>query len=227
MTESFSLWSYGLWLANAVLELVILRAWFDRRSLPHLTLLPTFVGFLLFSDIGCYAIRVTGAFGPYGYAYGYWWSQVMESLLRSLLAIQILSHVLPTHKHKVTLWSCYAAFWIVAVFALGLPTDVTRVFIRMIVVADIIGGLLIGAAILIPSIHWPTGYTTAGFGLFLSFASDIGLYLLRFNTGTKYTTELRVFLPLASILALLMFFSATMAGQRQEGELSRGHAAAI
>src|SRR6185437_14290245 len=101
--------------------------------------LPVFVGFVLFSDIACYAIRLSGAFGPFGYAYGYWWSQFIESLLRSLLAIQILSHVLPSHRRKVTLWSCYAAFWIVAVFALGLPTDVTRIFIRMIVVADFIG----------------------------------------------------------------------------------------
>lgn len=224
MTEHFSLWSYLFWIVGASLELLILRAWFHRKALPHLTMLPAFVGFVLFADIVRFAILQSGAFGKFGYAYSWWYAQVLESLLRSLLAIQILSHVLPKYRHRVTLWSCYAAFWIITVFALGIPTDVTRVFVRMLTVADFIGGLLVGFAIIWPSIHWPRGYTTAAFALFFSLVADVALFIVRFSTGTQHLTLLRVLFPGSFIVALLLFLSATMIGRRDTdtGKVGKG-----
>lgn len=222
MTEQISLWSYLLWFIGVSLELLILRVWFERKSLAHLTMLPAFVGFVLFADIVRFAILESGAFGKFGYAYSWWWAQVGETLLRALLAIQILDHVIKWNRYRITVWrfsfeiskikfwGCYAALCVMAIFWLGLPTDVTRVFIRTLTVADLVGGALVAFAILWPSIHWPKGYTTVAFGLFFSLAADLALFIMRFSTGTKYLTLLRVLLPVAFIVVLLLFLLAAL-----------------
>jgi hypothetical protein len=94
MHEHFPLWSYLGWALNAVLELWITYIWWRNRRRFRLTVLfPAFVIFLLASDVICF-IALKFFPGTFAYWHSYWWTQLGESALRALLAIQILGNTL-------------------------------------------------------------------------------------------------------------------------------------
>lgn len=137
MYEHFPFWSYLGWAFNAVLELWIIYIWWQNRKRFRLTVLfPAFVIFLLVSDVICLiALKVYP--GTFAYWHSYWLSQLGETVLRALLAIQILGKLFE-YRVKVLLWSMYLAFCLMAIFALGLPTGITGVTLQMIIVSDLL-----------------------------------------------------------------------------------------
>lgn len=154
MREHFPLWSYLGWALNAVLELWIIHIWLKNRKCFRLTVLfPVFVIFLLASDVICF-IALQFFPGTFAYWHSYWWSQVGETALRALLAIQILSDALFEFRIKILLWAMYLAFCLMAIFALGLPTGMTRVMVRMIVISDLLSAIVLAIAVCWPSIWW-------------------------------------------------------------------------
>ena len=115
MHEHFPLWSYLGWALNAVLELWITYIWWRNRRRFRLTVLfPAFVIFLLASDVICF-IALKFFPGTFAYWHSYWWTQLGESALRALLAIQILGNTLFEYRVKILLWSMYSAFCLMAI----------------------------------------------------------------------------------------------------------------
>ena len=228
MHEHFPLWSYLGWALNAVLELWIIHIWWRNRKRFRLTVLfPAFVIFLLATDVVC-LIALKAFPGTFAYLHSYWWSQVGETALRALLAIQILGDVLFEFRIKILLWSMYLAFCLMAVFALGLPTGMTRVMLRMIIISDLLSAIVLAVAVCWPSIWWhdAKGYSALSFGLLFSMCSDIVLFLIRFKTGLAYVSYIRAVLPLTGIVTLVLFVVAAMVSTKPNGSMTRKRAMA-
>ena len=210
MYEHFPLWSYLAWALNAVLELWIILIWWRNRKRFRLTVLfPAFVIFLLASDVICFiALKVYP--GTFAYWHSYWWSQLGETVLRALLAIQILGDKLFQYRVKVLLWSMYLAFCLMAIFALGLPPGITGVILQMIIVSDLLSAIVLEVAVCWPYIGWPDAksYSALSFGLLFSMCSDSALFLVRFKTGLAYLSYVRAALPLTGIVTLVLFVIA-------------------
>jgi hypothetical protein len=222
MHEHFPFWSYLGWALNAILELWIIYVWWQNRKRFRLTVLfPVFVIFLLASDVICLiALKVFP--GTFAYWHSYWWSQVGESALRALLAIQILSAALFEFRIKILLWSMYFAFCVMAIFALGLPTGMTRVMLRMIIISDLLSAIVLVIAVCWPSIWWhdAKGYSALSFGLLFSMCSDIVLFLVRFKTGLAYLPYIRAALPMAGIVTLVLFVIAATVSTKPNGSMT-------
>jgi len=223
MHEHFPLWSYLGWALNAILELWIIHIWWQNRRLFRLTVLfPAFVIFLLASDIICFIVLKVFP-GTFAYWHSYWWSQLGETALRALLAIQILSDTLFEYRIRILLWSMYVAFCVMAVFALGLPIGMTRVMLRMIIISDLLSAIVLGIAVCWPSIWWHDvkGYSALSFGLLFSMCSDIAFFLVRFKTGLTYLSYIRALLPGAGILMLVLFVVAAKVSTKPNGSMTR------
>lgn len=222
MREHFPFWSYLGWALNAVLEVWIIHIWWRNRKRFRLTVLfPVFVIFLLISDVICFiALQVFP--GTFAYWHSYWWSQVGETALRALLAIQILSDALFEFRLKILLWSMYLAFCLMAIFALGLPIGMTRVMLRLIIISDLLAAIVLAVAVCWPSIWWheAKGYSALAFGLLLSMCSDIVLFLVRFKTGLAYLPYIRAALPLAGIVTLVLFLVAATVSTKPNGSMT-------
>ena len=225
MHGHFPLWSYLGWALNAALELWIIYIWWQNRKRFRLTVLfPAFVIFLLISDVVCF-IALTVFPGTFAYWHSYWWSQLGESALRALLAIQILSDTSNTlfeYRVKILLWSMYLAFCLMALFALGLPTGMTRVMLQMIIISDLLSLIVLEVAVCLPYIWWheANGYSALSFGLLFSMCSDIALFLVRFGTGRAYLPYIRAALPLAGIVTLVLFVVAATVSTKPNGSIA-------
>lgn len=222
MHEHFPLWSFLGWALNAALELWIIHIWWRNRKRFRLTVLfPAFVIFLLASDVIC-LIALKFFPGTFAYWHSYWWTQVGETALRALLAIQILSDALFEFRIKILLWSMYFAFCVMAIFALGLPNGMTRVMLRMIIISDLLSAIVLAVAVCWPSIWWhdAKGYSALSFGLLFSMCSDIALFLVRFKTGLIYLPYIRAALPLTGIVTLILFVIAAAVSTKQNGSMT-------
>ncbi|HLK52961.1 MAG TPA: hypothetical protein VKU42_05860 [Candidatus Angelobacter sp.] len=222
MREHFPLWSFLGWALNAVLELWIIYIWWRNRKRFRLTVLfPAFVIFLLASDVICF-IALKFFPGTFAYWHSYWWTQVGETALRALLAIQILSDALFEIRIRILLWSMYFAFCLMAIFALGLPTGMTRVMLRMIIISDLLSAIVLAIAVCWPSIWWhdAKGYSALSFGLLFSMCSDIALFLVRFKTGLVYLPYIRALLPVTGIVTLVLFVVAAMVNTKPNVSLT-------
>jgi hypothetical protein len=222
MHENFPLWSFLGWALNAVLELWITFIWWRNRKRFRLTVLfPAFVIFLLASDVICF-IALKFFPGTFAYWHSYWWTQVGETALRALLAIQILSDALFEIRIRILLWSMYFAFCLMAIFALGLPTGMTRVMLRMIIISDLLSAIVLAVAVCWPSIWWrdAKGYSALSFGLLFSMCSDIALFLVRFKTGLVYLPYIRAVLPLTGIVTLILFVVAAAVSTKPNGSMT-------
>lgn len=223
MLEHFPLWSYLGWAFNAVLELWIIHIWWRNRKRFRLTVLfPAFVIFLLASDVICLiALKVYP--GTFAYWYSYWWSQVGETVLRALLAIQILGYKLVAHRVKILLWSMYLAFCLIVIFALGLPTGMTDVMLQIIIISDLLSAIVLAIAVCWPYIWWhdATGYSALAFGLLFSMCSDSALFLVSFKTGRAYLPYIRAALPMAGIVTLVLFVIAAIVSTKPNGSMTR------
>jgi len=223
MQEHFPFWSYLGWALNAVLELWIIYIWWRNHKRFRLTVLfPAFVIFLLVSDVIC-LIALKLYPGTFAYWHSYWWSQLGETVLRALLAIQILSDTLLEFRVRILLWSMYLAFCLMAIFALGLPTGMTRVMLRMIIISDLLAAIVLAVAVCWPSIWWhdAKGYSALSFGLLFSMCSDIALFLVRFKTGLVYLPYIRATLPLTGIVTLILFVVAATVSTKPNGSMTR------
>jgi hypothetical protein len=223
MHEHFPLWSYLGWALNAALELWIIHIWWRNRKRFQLTFLfPIFVIFLLVSDVVCFiALKVYP--GTFAYWYSYWWTQLGESALRALLAIQILGDRVFAYRVKILLWSMYLAFCLMAIFTLGLPAGMTGVFVQMIIISDLLSAIVLEVAMCWPYISWhdAKGYSALSFGLLFSMCSDIALFLVRFKTGLAYLSYVRAMLPLAGIVTLVLFVVAATVSTKPNGSMTR------
>jgi len=223
MREHFPLWSYLGWALNAALEVWIIYIWWRNRKRFRLTVLfPAYVIFLLASDVICLiALKVFP--GTFAYWHSYWWAQLGETALRALLAIQILGDALYEFRIKILLWSMYLAFCVMAIFALGLPTGMTRVMLRMIIISDLLSAIVLGIAVCWPSIWWhdAKGYSVLSFGLLFSMCSDIVLFLVTFKTGLTYLPYIRAMLPLAGIVTLVLFVVAATVSTKHNSSMAR------
>jgi hypothetical protein len=223
MREHFPLWSYLGWALNAVLEVWIIHIWWRNRRRFRLTVLfPAFVIFLLASDVICF-IALKFFPGTFAYWHSYWWTQLGESALRALLAIQILGNTLFEYRVKIQLWSMYSAFCVMAIFALGLPTGMTRVMLQIIVISDLLSAIVLQVAVCLPYILWhdAKGYSVLSFGLLVSMCSDIALFLVMFKTGLAYLPYIRAALPLAGIVTLVLFVVAATVSTKPNGSMTR------
>jgi hypothetical protein len=228
MHEHFPIWSYLGWALNAVLEVWIIYIWWQNRKRFRLTVLfPAFVIFLLVSDVICFiALKVFS--GTFAYWHSYWWSQLGESALRALVAIQILSDTLFEYRVKIQLRSMYFAFCLGAIFAFGLPTGMTRVMLPIIIISDLLSAIVLEVAVCLPYLLWhdAKGYSTLSFGLLFSMCSDIALFLVWFKTGRAYLPYIRALMPLAGIVTLALFVIAAMVSTKPNGGLTRKSTAA-
>jgi len=127
----------------------------------------------------------------------YWWSQVGETALRALVAIQILGNKLVAYRVKILLWSMYLVFCLIAVFALGFPIGMTGVMLQIIIISDLLSAIVLAIAVCWPYIWWHdvTGYSALTFGLLFSMCSDSTLFLVRFKIGLAYLPYIRAALP--------------------------------
>lgn len=223
MHEHFPLWSYLGWALNAALEMWIIQIWWrNRKRFRLVVLFPAFVIFLLATDVIC-LIALQFFPGTFAYLHSYWWSQVGETALRALLAIQILSDALFEFRVKILLWIMYFAFCVMTIFALGVPTGMTRVMLRMIIISDLLFAIILAVAVCWPSIWWHNakGYIALSFGLLFSMCSDIVLFLVRFKTGLAYLSYIRAVLPLTGIVTLVLFVVAAMVSTKPNGSMTR------
>lgn len=219
MHEHFPLWSYLGWALNAALEVWIIQIWWRNRKRFRLTILfPAFVIFLLASDVVCFiALKVFP--GTFAYWHSYWWSQVGESALRALVAIQILGDKLFVYRVKILLWIMYFAFCVMTIFALGMPTGMTRVMLQMVLISDLLSAIVLEIAVCWPYIGWhdAKGYNALSFGLLFSMCSDIALLLARLKTGLDYLPYIRAVLPLTGLVTLVLFVIAAMVSTKPNG----------
>lgn len=222
----FPFWSLALWIINGGLEVAILRTAIRRRSLPGLGTFQLLIGVTVLSDVVAAALLLAV---PAGRIYGwcYWTAQAMEILLRSMLALQILAHVLQPHLRKIVTVAAYFLLWFgVALYQHFRPD--TFAMLKVSSAGNFIALALITAAIVIPSGDWPRGWSAVSFGLFTAAMLDLSLALFARNTGFSHFFAFQVAYQFAPIPGLLLFYFAARDGdsRRQTHLKSRARAVA-
>jgi len=202
----------------AVLWLAVSRK-FSRR----LIMLPVFAGFCLLFDIAAtvfdFTLNVDAVKGSMwvsrSYWIFYWGGQIIAGVLVLLLALQIITAILPPWTRLITLLSLTAFISVAVIYCKLLPTSKVSDVLTVVTLTDLVTVLSLPIIWVVKPSEWPKEMKLIACGLVVSLVLQTGCTAV---AGWMKTLVgiVTIGVPLSSLIGMGFFFTALRQTEIQE-----------
>jgi hypothetical protein len=214
-------WTFQNWALlglNVAAESAVLWLSLSRRFSRRLVMLPVFAGFCLLFDLAGTALALTLpveaiASGHLWYSYTYWlfyWcGQFGAAVVVLLLALQIVTVVLPPWDRLIALLVIILCLALAVAYYKLLPVAHPRDVLTLIVWANGITVLALPIIWLVKPSEWPKGVPLVVAGMVLSLALQAGFAISAAVVKTM-VQFVNVWNPLAALVGMGFFLAALL-----------------
>ncbi|HET8889636.1 MAG TPA: hypothetical protein VFQ41_12090 [Candidatus Angelobacter sp.] len=220
------LWTWPIWtllILNLIAEAAVLWLTVSRNFYRRLLMLAVFAGFCLLADITSivlgFTTNVAAANGSLwssrSYWLFYWGEQIVAGILVLLLALQIITAILPPWTRLITLLSLAAFIAIAMIYYKLLPTTKASDVLTVVTLADVVAVLFLPIIWVVKPSAWPKGMKLIASGLVISMV----LQALCTAAGALLKTLVGIVtigVPLSSLIGMGFFFTAIRQTEIQE-----------
>lgn len=230
------LWTWPIWtllILNLLAEAAVLWLTVARNFYRRLLMLAVFAGFCLLADITSivlgFTANVTAANGSLwssrSYWLFYWGEQIIAGILVLLLALQIITAILPPWDRLITLLGLTAFIAIAVIYFKLLPTNKPSDVLTIVTLADMVTVLSLPIIWVVKTSEWPQGMKLIASGLVVSLLLQAGCTvsaaMLKRISGIA-----TVGIPLSALIGMGFFLAALLSvntgdGARAHSERSR------
>jgi hypothetical protein len=219
-------WSWSNWTLlglNLIAETAVLWLAVSRRFFRRLVMLAVYAGFCLLADITSivlgFTANVAAANGSLWlsrpYWLFYWGEQIIAGVLVLLLALQIITAILPPWTRLITLLSLAAFIAITVIYCKLLPTSKASDVLTAVTLADLVTALSLPIIWVVKPSEWPKEMKLIASGLVISLV----LQTLCTAAGALLKTLVGIVnigVPLSSLIGMGFFFTALRQTEMQE-----------
>ena len=233
------LWPWPNWVLlglNLIAEAAVLWLAVSRKFSRRLIMLPVFAGLCLLADITSIVLgftanvdAVNGSMGvSRSYWLFYWGEQIIAGVLVLLLALQIITVILPPWDRLITLLGVAAFISLAVIYYKLLPTTKVSNVLAVVTLADLVTVLSLPIIWVVKPANWPKGMPLIATGLVISLvlqaACAATAALLKTLVGIA-----SIGVPLSALIGMGFFLAAlltvpananTSQPQSQQGHLS-------
>jgi hypothetical protein len=220
------LWTWWNWILlglNIFAEAAVLWLAIARRFSRHLLMLTVYASFCLLADIGsvvlAFTVNVDATNGSMWFSRAYWlyfWGgQIIAGILVLLLALQIITAILPPWTRLITLLSLAAFIAIAVIYCKLLPTSKASDVLTAVTLADLVTALSLPIIWVVKPSEWPKAMKLIASGLVVSLV----LQAVCTAAGALLKTLVGIVnigVPLSSLIGMGFFFTALWQTEIQE-----------
>jgi hypothetical protein len=208
---------------NLMAEAAVLWLAVSRRFSRRLVMLPVFAGFCLLFDIAAtvldFTVNVDAATGSMWFSRSYWvfyWGgQIIAAVLVLLLALQIITAILPPWDRLITLLALAAFISLALIYWKLLPTSKASDVLMVVTLADVVTALSLPIIWVVKPSEWPREIKLIATGLVVSLVLQTGCTLAAAWLKTMVGT-VSIGVPLSSLIGMGFFFTALWQAELQE-----------
>lgn len=214
------LWPWPNWILlglNLIAETAVLWLAVFRKFSRRLIMLPVFAGFCLVFDIEAvvlgFTANVDATNGSIWFSRSYWlfyWGgQIIAGVLVLMLALQIITAILPPWHRLITLLGVAAFISVAVIYYKLLPTTKASNVLAVVTLADLVTVLSLPIIWVVKPSAWPRGMPLIATGLVIS------LVLQAACTATAAWLKtmagiITIGVPLASLIGMGFFLAALL-----------------
>jgi hypothetical protein len=235
------LWPWPIWALcglNLIAEAAVLWLAVSRKFSRRLIMLPVFAGFCLLFDIEAivlgFTANVDAVNGSMGFSRSYWlfyWGgQIISGVLVLLLALQIITAILPPWDRLITLLGVAAFISLAVIYYKLLPTTKVSNVLAVVTLADVVTVLSLPIIWVVKPAKWPKGMPLIATGLVVSLVLQAACAATAAMLKTLVGIA-SIGVPLSALIGMGFFLAAlltipanantnTKASQSQQGHLS-------
>ena len=225
------LWTWPTWTLlglNLIAEAAVLWLTISRNFSRRLTMLAVFAGFCLLADITSiflgFTTNVAAANGSLwlsrSYWLFYWGEQIIAGILVLLLALQIITAILPPWDRLITLLGLAAFIAIAVIYCKLLPTSKPSDVLTIVTLADVVTVLSLPIIWVVKPSEWPQGMKLITLGLVISLVLQAGCTALA-AVLRRVVGIATVGIPLSALIGMGFFLAALLS--IKTGDESRAH----
>jgi len=219
-------WTWPNWVLlglNLIAEAAVLWLAISRRFSRRLLMLPVFAAFCLLADIVsivlAFTLNVDATNGSMWFSRSYWifyWGgQIIAGVLVLLLALQIITAILPPWTRLITLLSLTAFISVAVIYCKLLPTSKASDVLTVVTLTDLVTVLSLPIIWVVKPSEWPKEMKLIACGLVISLVLQTGCTaagaLLKTMVGI-----VNIGVPLSSLIGMGFFFTALRQTEIQE-----------
>lgn len=203
--------NWALLALNILAEGAVLYLSLRKRLWKFLVMLPAFAAFCLVFDLGSTVILLTGNpkavwFAGFYFVW-YWTLQYVASIVVLILALQVVTLVLPPWKALLSVLAVILFGCMAATLAHLLPAKNPGDLLAALTIADVIAVLALPAMWVVHPSEWPQGIKMVTAGLLISTLLQVG-----FSVGAAFLHTMvglfTVGIPAASLVGMIFFTAA-------------------
>jgi hypothetical protein len=220
------LWTWWNWILlglNIFAEAAVLWLAVSRRFSRRLIMLPVFAAFCLLADIASivlgFTVNVDATNGSMWFSRSYWlfyWGeQIIAGVLVLLLALQIITAILPPWTRLITLLSLAAFISIAVIYCKLLPTSKASNVLTVVTLTGLVTVLSLPIIWVVKPSEWPKEMKLIASGLVVSLVLQAGCTA----AGAWLKTMVGIVnigVPLSSLIGMGFFFTALRQTEMQE-----------
>jgi hypothetical protein len=220
------LWTWPTWtllVLNILAEAAVFWLAVSRRFSRRLIMLPVFAVFCLLADIASivlgFTVNVDAINGSMWFSRSYWlfyWGeQIIAGILVLLLALQIITAILPPWTRLITLLSLAAFIAIAVIYCKLLPTSKVSDVLTAVTLADLVTVLSLPIIWVVKPSEWPKEMKLIASGLVVSLVLQTGCTAAAAWLKTLVGI-VTIGVPLSSLIGMGFFFTAIRQTEIQE-----------
>lgn len=213
-------WPWPIWLLlalNLIAETAVLWLAVSRKFSRRLIMLAVFAGFCLLADIASIVLGFTANLDAangtlwvsHSYWLFYWGEQIISGVLVLLLALQIITAILPPWDRLITLLGVAAFISVAVIYYKLLPTTKPSNVLAVVTLADLVTVLSLPIIWVVKPAAWPKGMPLIATGLVVSLvlqaACAATAALLKTMVGM-----ITIGVPLSSLIGMGFFLAALL-----------------
>lgn len=220
------LWTWPNWILlglNLIAETAVLWLAVSRRFSRRLIMLTVYAAFCLLADIASivlgFTLNVDAINGSMWFSRSYWifyWGeQIIAGVLVLLLALQIITAILPPWDRLITLLALAAFISIAVIYCKLLPTSKASDVLTVVTLAGLATVLSLPIIWIVKPSEWPREIKPIASGLVLSVVLQTGCTAAAAWMKTLVGT-VTIGVPLSSLIGMGFFFTALWQTEIQE-----------
>lgn len=209
---------WTLLVLNLIAETAVLWLAISRNFSRRLIMLAVFAGFCLLADIASivlgFTARIDAANGSIwflsrSYWLFYWGEQIIAGVLVLLLALQIITAILPPWDRLITLIGLAAFISIAVIYYKLLPTTKASDVLAVVTLADLVTVLALPIIWVVKPAAWPKGMSLIATGLVVSLVLQAGCTATAAMLKTLVGIA-SIGVPLSSLIGMGFFLAALL-----------------
>jgi hypothetical protein len=214
------LWPWPIWALlglNLIAEAAVLWLAVSRNFSRRLIMLAVFAGYCLLADIVSvvlgFTANVDAANGTlwtsHSYWLFYWGEQIIAGVLVLLLALQIITTILPPWDRLITLLAVAAFIFLAVIYYKLLPTTKVSNVLAIVTLANLITVLSLPIIWVVKPSAWPRGMPLIATGLVISLVLQAACAATAAMLKTMVGIA-TIGVPLSSLIGMGFFLAALL-----------------